>query len=376
MSKERQIVLMIHGINSGGSWYRDVRMALEPHFRCLPLRYRHFRYLGWLTVNSHWLRRRAVRTVARRFDKKTGGLAADRPHVIAHSFGSWITAHLMKIPFKRMHRVIFLGSPLPCDFNWEEELAQNLGAFEELTNERGLQDRVLDLIRRTRRLHRHFGEAGSRGFTGPEHLVHDTGMLRVSCPKCRELPEQQKARIHNVSWRDFGHCDCFVGNSHATNYWLPHLWGYPPEEYYEFCKICLEIATLERLANSEALADKEREFSAKEWHWTQMAGAPSSMSECVKRHVAAQLKYRRLTMDEHTVEEIRDTALRFVWVHVSQAMGEYRKLFKKRRERVVLWMHPITAIGSAVREVLTRNPSLPRRPSTRRRTSGRTSRFR
>jgi pimeloyl-ACP methyl ester carboxylesterase len=46
MHDNRQIVVMIHGINTGANWHQQVGNVLEPFFRCEPIRYREYFGLG------------------------------------------------------------------------------------------------------------------------------------------------------------------------------------------------------------------------------------------------------------------------------------------------------------------------------------------
>ena len=46
----RDRLLLVHGIQSRGRWYRGVRDVMEQFFSCRPVRYRHYRVLGFLKV--------------------------------------------------------------------------------------------------------------------------------------------------------------------------------------------------------------------------------------------------------------------------------------------------------------------------------------
>src|SRR5262249_21705368 len=43
-------VMLIHGINSNGEWHTDVSKVLEPHFQCIPIRYRDYHFRGELKL--------------------------------------------------------------------------------------------------------------------------------------------------------------------------------------------------------------------------------------------------------------------------------------------------------------------------------------
>ncbi|HEY0557570.1 MAG TPA: alpha/beta hydrolase, partial [Thermoanaerobaculia bacterium] len=273
MARHQPLIVTLHGINSIGAWQDDVRQVFEPHFRCVPLRYPQFRRLGWLKIFSPWHRYRALKTVARNFAAEVGG-AGVRPHLIAHSFGTWLAVRLMSRPGTRLRRIVFVGSPLPANFDWTTALADDPEAFYDLTNERGLLDGVISLAGRLSQ-----ARAGQAGFQGPPELIHDTRVMRDACPLCVGLVPQTHARIHNVD-RDFRHSDWFVGNGHSANLWLPYFWGFPPEEYFDFIERCL---LLDEMASQDVvnLRQAEEDFYARSWSWTRIDSAVVSLGEYV-----------------------------------------------------------------------------------------------
>jgi len=349
MSKFRREVFTIHGINSRGEWQDEVREALEPYFRCKPLRYPQFRRLGWLKIFNGWLRRRALKTIAQQFSREVR--PGTRPHLIAHSFGTWIAAQLIKRPSIQLDRVVFVGSPLPSRFDWRGELTDNPEAFHELTNEVGLQDSVIELAGKIGKIYPLFGNAGKDGFTGNENLVHDTGFIRVSCPTCKNLTAPERARIHNVRWQEFTHSDWFVGNSHSANLWLPYFWGIAPEEYSEFIDLCLRTYELESRQELLELLQAESDFRARAWSWTTAKGTVLSLGEYVRESIPAHLSWAGRSIDGATLEHVCARAIRLVWVVVADAIEE-RKKPEQRDESLVLRLHPQTAINAAIDYVL------------------------
>jgi pimeloyl-ACP methyl ester carboxylesterase len=204
-------------------------------------------------------------------------LAGDRPNLIAHSFGTWIAVKLMKRPGVSFNRVVFAGSPLPANFDWQRELADNPRAFYDLTNERGLRDGVIAMAGRAWKVC-----AGEVGFKGSADFIHDTGALRDSCPRCRDLADAAQARIHNLSWKDFKHSDWFVGSGHSANLWLPYFWGFPPGEYSEFVETCLRLAEMEHRGEWLGMKQEEKEFRARGWSWSKRDHVVVNLDEYVK----------------------------------------------------------------------------------------------
>src|SRR5262245_59125085 len=41
-----EVLVTVHGILSKGAWHRTVAEALEPHFKCIRIEYRGYRFLG------------------------------------------------------------------------------------------------------------------------------------------------------------------------------------------------------------------------------------------------------------------------------------------------------------------------------------------
>lgn len=341
MSKFRRVVATIHGINSDGDWQKEVGRVLEPHFRHIPLHYEQFRRLGWPRILSGRLRRQALESVVRQFSQEV--VAGDRPHLIAHSFGTWIAAQLMKRPGVSFNRVVFAGSTLPANFDWEGELADNRGAFYDLTNERGVQDSVVAMAGTTGKVC-----AGEVGFRGPVELIHDTGALRDSCPLCKGLEVKAQACIHNLRWKDFKHSDWFVGSSHSANLWLPYLWGFPPEEYSEFIETCLRLAEMDSRGEWLNMKQAEKDFQARRWSWTKRGHAMVSLSEYVASNIVEYLRLNGHQSDQDKVENIRDRAIRLIWIIIGEAIEERRKPFAEQQENLILRLHPQLAISTAI----------------------------
>src|SRR4051812_44959574 len=106
MSKTRRVIFTINGDNSPGVWQNEVGNVLEPHFRHVLLRYRQFRWLGWPKILIRRLRLQALKAVAEQLSGQV--VSGSRPHLIAHSFGTWIAAQLMKKPGVWFGRAVFL----------------------------------------------------------------------------------------------------------------------------------------------------------------------------------------------------------------------------------------------------------------------------
>jgi pimeloyl-ACP methyl ester carboxylesterase len=340
MPRSRRVIVTLHGINSTGAWQDEVAKVFEPHFRCVSLRYPHFLRLGWLKIFNPWLRRKALKTVAQQFSAEIV-VAGVRPHLVAHSFGTWIAAQLIKRPGARFDRVVFAGSPLPAHFDWAKEMKDNPRAFYDLTNEWGLRDGVISLAGKLGK-----SRAGEIGFKRPPELIHDTGALRDACHLCRSLSPDQ-FRIHNVRWEEFKHGDWFVGSVHSANLWLPYFWGFPPEEYCEFIEACLRLDEMEG-RDALNLRQEEEAFRGRGWSWTRRGREAMRLSEYVESSIAEYLRRHNRQADLDKVEIFRDLAIQSLWVIVSEAIEERRKQAAGRRDDIVLRLHPKIAISAAI----------------------------
>lgn len=346
-SSYRKPVCLIHGIESDGAWRDLVREVLEPHFRCVPLDHDHFARLGWAKIFLPWLRKRSVQHVFRQFSDE---ISAGSAHLIAHSFGTWISSRLMaKTNLVRFDRVIFAGSPLPVTFNWERMLKRNPGAFTDLRNEIGDKDLVVSLAGKMGRFFGFVGAAGRKGFRESDHLIHSLGQDLLSvCRRCLELRDRSlsPARIHNVNW-SYAHSEWFVAKGHAANFWLPYLWGIEPAEYISFVDCCLRLKEEENGKRWGVVEKLEDQFRDTVWSWT--GGLP--MAEFVLQEVSAFYRLQDRTAPTD-LDLARDRAVRLVWVVVAQAVAERHRTEGPRRENILLRLQPSVAIGAAVEQAV------------------------
>ena len=119
------------------------------------------------------------------------------PHVIAHSFGTYVTGTaLRKFPNIKLGRIVLVGSILPAKYDWEQILTDKLRAFEEVRNEQGKRDSLVSLAGTLGWHRRDVGDSGVSGFKGkPSFVHHATGPLEP-CDQCQT--GSSFARIHNI----------------------------------------------------------------------------------------------------------------------------------------------------------------------------------
>lgn len=263
MNRIRQIVLTIHGVNPIRTWQRVVGRVLEPHFRHVPIEYDE--YLGlkgcikpvfspWCvllvfagfsfaviltlrgdpgsalacvvgTLTSFALgliiaAKQRIQCLDRVKPKLIAASQGDPvpPHVIAHSFGTYlIGTALRKFPEVMVDRLVLVGSILPRRYNWTRVLSEKPAPFT-VRNEVGSCDFVVRLAGFAKCFACDIGNAGFKGFVVTEGVVHDDKSPWGSCAEC--VNPADVVSVHNVPLGEFGHSTHFLGPGHARSLWL------------------------------------------------------------------------------------------------------------------------------------------------------------
>ena len=201
---KKQLVT-IHGINTEGLWQEEITAVLSPHFKCVPYKYRSYRWLGfirqlvglysllimvfgllfwaigilggysiWLPLilcilcafgifEARWGRDKAIKGFRKMLDEHVN--FTGKPHLIAHSFGTYLTGGILRrYATTDFDCIILTGSVLPRNFPWNKLTDR----FSQVRNEVGTRDLVvfwagifgwIGGIRGTG-----FGAAGRKGF--------------------------------------------------------------------------------------------------------------------------------------------------------------------------------------------------------------------
>jgi hypothetical protein len=311
-------VITIHGVNPD-PWQDEIHAVLKPYFETVKIRYTEYDGLlgpikavchpvavvAWIAtglgslvalfVSRGWLplwllvgsflalvvgsavarrqRRACARRVARHINTAAATAPPVGPHVIAHSFGTFMTMRVLKLPETRFERVILVGSVVPRDYDWSALFANGRVAFSSLQHEVGSKDSVVQLVGYVRWLYpvrwfsHELGDGGYRGLT-PGERVHPTSGSWAECAEgCETEPLQ--GVVHNVPLGELAHSDTFLGPLHAKRLWLPYLWGYSPREFDRFVNLCCDVATT--IADGLAPWRLElllEELADAEWTWT------------------------------------------------------------------------------------------------------------
>jgi hypothetical protein len=163
---QRHVVILVHGIRDFALWQARIRSTLEEDgFTCEVTNYGRFNLLQFLL--PLWsFRENAIETVWNQIriikQNNEGALLS----VIAHSFGTFVIAHLIQKDFAiKFHRIIFCGSVVQYGFPFEQ-IQERFS--KPIINEVGTRD-IWPAIAESVTIG--YGSAGTYGFRRP--LVRD-----------------------------------------------------------------------------------------------------------------------------------------------------------------------------------------------------------
>lgn len=161
-----QVVILIHGIRDFALWQNSVRNALEEAGMAVEaINYGRFNLLEFLSPIA-FFRKRAIEKVWRQIRIVRQNNPQADISVIAHSFGTYVVAQLMKENFDiKFHRILFCGSVVPYDFPFEQIQDR---FHPPIINEVGARD-IWPAIAES--ITSGYGSAGTYGFRRP--LVRD-----------------------------------------------------------------------------------------------------------------------------------------------------------------------------------------------------------
>jgi len=348
---DQPALVTIHGINSNGAWQSTLRSVFMPHFRYRAITYPHYRWLGgtkvlvepwFLTIIAtavagglalglprpgsffaagaivvvaligHLLaairRRLAFVAVLRQFDEHVA--VGEQPSCIAHSFGTYLFGRiLMERPTVRCSQVIFAGSVLARSFPSQLLRSRTLMPFDELRNEIGSSDPVVWAAGLARRLVRHLGNAGLRGFQPLEERVHEVNGPGQRCPTCSTSGPPVPWAIHNVRIKAFAHSDQFITPRHAVQYWLPALWNIDVPEFGDWLSLCMLASFAGRPSvHAPKALQAEQTILERNWSW---AGST------IESFIGSEYPDVGKAMQEDPVQALR--VYRAIWLAVSRA---------------------------------------------------------
>jgi pimeloyl-ACP methyl ester carboxylesterase len=196
-SDSRHIVILIHGIRTQAPWYEKVHLLIKESSSSSLIDVRNvgyqyfdvFRFLNPFHTRNEPIRRVLNSIQSIREDNPSAKLS-----VVAHSFGTYIFAEILKTSEIEFHRVILCGSIIQSNFEWGK-YKNRIDSLKEnllILNDCGTKD-IWPILAGC--MTYGFGASGTFGFRNP--YVRD--------------------RFHKLSHGDY-FTDEFI-----HKYWIPYL---------------------------------------------------------------------------------------------------------------------------------------------------------
>jgi hypothetical protein len=341
----KQFVVTLHGIAGGQKCLSSTRAVLEPHFNCVPVSYGEysgrFAIAALKVIARPGVRNDFVRSKKTEIETRTAA-TAEAPHVVAHSFGTYLLGRLLDFHMS-FGRLVLVGSVLPSRFDWNRLLKSRPKAFAAVQNEVAKTDAIGLLAGLARAVVPGLGDSVRRGFRGPRHLVHSLDGPTVPCQICASRPAPSPF-VHNVALGDrFGHSDHFLGTQHARELWLPFLWGFPAGEFKEFLTLACEAA---RLDDEEALVELARvEHRLRTQRWSFARGA---LVDYVREYVQRFYELKGEALSAGELAEETSLSIRLMWGVIQDAVAECATWQAGGAESRARALHPYHAIKRVV----------------------------
>jgi len=189
-------VFLLHGIKTRGKWQKDVSPLLSAHGLIpIPLDFGNFgaRQLVWPAA-----RKKKCQWLLTEYQNECARLQCESPSIVAHSFGCYLVAGLLK-KYYQVHfdRIIFCGSIVHPRYPWTDVVAR--GQVKSVLNQYGREDFWASVVQWV------VTDAGPSGFSG-------------FSPPCATVQQQNHP--------EFEHSDYFYDLNYNQN-WIPFLLGKP-----------------------------------------------------------------------------------------------------------------------------------------------------
>jgi pimeloyl-ACP methyl ester carboxylesterase len=394
--RENPLVITVHGVNPNRVWQANVHKVLSPHFDCK--RYDYTEYdtirgpfrvvfdirtavasltlaavavvLGivhwyWGSVIVWWTaatllivalilfgfslflawhkRIDCAQHLKLEFD--TVRSLGERPHVIAHSLGTYLVGRaLKKFPDFDLGHIVLVSTVLPRRYPWRKILAHRPRCVTSVRSEFGRADLVVRGVRWIRWLAWDLGTAGAYGFKVDPSCVHTNDSPTLRCSLC----VNNLAPVHNIPLGEFTHSDAFLGVMHARNLWLPFLWGYDPDEYSYYLEKCREAAGLHKQRRWPELDAVANELWGRKFTWTRDNTLQQFLERQVARSVSEHQLKRHLSVSIPRVVSATKWKLYSATDEACSASDDANDL----DSRALLGLHPPFALARAVEDLI------------------------
>jgi pimeloyl-ACP methyl ester carboxylesterase len=383
----RRIVVTVHGAASNRAWQASVQKVLDPHFRCLPYSFDNYSTLlgivavvlnvplvvaaisafvvacimplsllslclflsvpALLLLSIYAARRKRAKAAEklRSFIAKNCPLLP--PHVIAHSFGTYLVGTILQRFYDvRLANVVLVSAVLPTAFPWRDIVTGKPQALGNLRSEFGGRDYLTKIAARLGWLAPDIGGAGANGFDFDATHVHSLRSPVLHCGVC--TPLAAAAKIHNVSLEAFGHSDQFLGDQHSRVLWLPFLWDISIDDFTLYLRECFEAAQLERDGLFPEASDRIEALWQIRFAWLEQKSF-EQYAEIVIREV---LNKKHIPPHTVNLSGILEDVKMFVHKVVELAAIECAKTDGAVDAQVARRLHPRFAIASAAMRIV------------------------
>jgi pimeloyl-ACP methyl ester carboxylesterase len=325
--RHKRTVITIHGVNPKREWQDSVHRVLAPFFQCK--RYDYHEYdsvlgplkaianiqclvialllllvtLGSLYIPGSWPSIAAFLFLATAIsfvvslvlawrlrtscaDRLMLGIdARQKPHVIAHSLGTYlIGVALKKFPSIRLSNVVLVSTVLPRNFPWSRILTRDPGCIRNVRSEFGKADVVVRIVGWLTWLIPDLGNAGLYGFRYHQKWVHTSSSLTKQCSTCKKVP----VPVHNFPLHGFEHSTHFLGTHHAKMIWLPFLWDLAVDEFNEYCDTCNNAVRFEENKQYNEASEIISKLWEKRFNWT----SGKSLNDFARAEITANIARR------------------------------------------------------------------------------------
>jgi pimeloyl-ACP methyl ester carboxylesterase len=192
--ERKPVVMILHGIKTVAPWMDDVARELaDAGFHAETLDYDVFsaRHLLW-----HGSRRKKVDWLMREYEMVCSRNDNCIPSIIAHSFGTYLVARVIRIYRLRFDRIIFCGAIVAQDYPWKTFIDN--GLVVRVLNDYGKQDfwaRIVAWV---------VSDAGQSGYAG--------------------FKDTDSGKVVQIEHPGFRHSDFFFTTNYQ-NSWIPFLRG-------------------------------------------------------------------------------------------------------------------------------------------------------
>ncbi len=299
--------------------------------------------LGILSASWIYAKRVRDRAVDGVYQEIKNDALTRRPHVIAHSFGTFVIGSaIQKRESLRLDTLILNGCVLPRKFNWQRSAMQ----FESVYNEVG----GADWVPMAASLVPELGSSGRFGFRGVRPHVHTLETPYETCRRCPHDPAPCvlkcdrenfcSAQVHNVKHRRLSHDGFEDGQQHALGFWLPALWGLHPLLFREFMDLALWCRDHEG-EKTEEFQNQERKLRQQCWGWT-----GGTLESFLRRNIAIGRGQRPEEVSEADV----DLAVRTMWQAFGRAVDQLP--LETRDAKLFQALEPRTAATRAVQNLV------------------------